>query len=274
MNTRSEVNRLRQLVSKLEARGTHALEHLLDKSGQLQVAQAKDSVHEWHKKLERVKQAAIQSLQERLALEKQLTSIQIDIDKLQAALRDLEQKRASALTSISDSSLSDDEDAIVDVIRRTKDHIASNVTDASKQLTALQSLADSLHSANQWLSNLQNDYATLSGDQISATTDLSGLTDMWDQQYRELDRLLQCLSATGESHKTNAKQAMEPLVSQVVGRQYDTTALVMVARRELADFQTELGRLQRQLEAELNQVCDVTIILMKLLVQLDALFSI
>ncbi|KAF5397753.1 hypothetical protein PHET_09066 [Paragonimus heterotremus] len=130
----------------------------------------------------------------------------------------------------------------------------SNVTDASKQLTALQSLADCLHSANQWLSNLQNDYAILSGDQISATTDLSGLTDIWDQQYRDLDRLLQCLSVTGESHKTNTRQAMEPLVSQVVGRQYDTTALVMVARRELADFQTELGRLQRQLEAELNEV--------------------
>ncbi|KAA3680286.1 uncharacterized protein DEA37_0014850 [Paragonimus westermani] len=162
--------------------------------------------------------------------------------------------------SLNDASSSPSKDCIqrhVALHKQWVEQCQSNATDARKQLTALQSLANCLHSANQWLSTLQNDYSTLSGDHVPPTTDLSGLTDVWDQQYRELDKLLQRLSATGESHKTSTRQAMEPLVSPVVGRQYDTTALVMVARRELADFQTELGRLQRQLEADFNEVCDV-----------------
>ncbi|TGZ63760.1 hypothetical protein CRM22_006737 [Opisthorchis felineus] len=120
---------------------------------------------------------------------------------------------------------------------------AENAKGLLSTLTSARSL---LESSRIWLRGARNahaDFVTMMGETAQTYGDVDG-------QKVFLSDLLVTLAA-GDDKVKEIKQSIQQLASSTAHS--NTAAAVMVARRELSDFQTELAKFQRLVESQLKE---------------------
>lgn len=124
------------------------------------------------------------------------------------------------------------------------------LTEADAQYGCLEELQSGLAEANHWLTQIEKTYWQM---RRTSKQPNSGDVHGTMQSYQHsLSQLIGEQAQTGELYTARCKEAIQQLIE--VTQRHNTTALVMVARRELSQFQASLGKLQRQIETEQKDV--------------------
>ncbi|CAH8593189.1 unnamed protein product [Dicrocoelium dendriticum] len=144
--------------------------------------------------------------------------------------------------------VSDEGLSLAKKFRAIEENVKQGLADAKRQLDDLEELGKTMEGAQEWLDKVQTQYSSL--------PDIPELPDHLDnetgksERCRSLEQLLEELSS-GDLHVKTIKHVIDHISE--ARTKYDMTTPIMVARRELSVYQTDLGRLQRKIEAELKE---------------------
>ncbi|CAL8077575.1 unnamed protein product [Calicophoron daubneyi] len=118
------------------------------------------------------------------------------------------------------------------------------VNEGESQMKSLQTFSVNLEDAKNWLASARRTLTSIN-QKDDGVHDPDSFRSKLQMRQKQLEELRTNLS-TGGDHVEGCKKEIQRLIE--AGARQNTTAVVMVARKELSDFQNELEKLQREVE--------------------------
>ncbi|CAH8597704.1 unnamed protein product [Schistosoma turkestanicum] len=145
---------------------------------------------------------------------------------------------------------------MVGVLHKRMEHLETNIkkiyNEAEEQLKRLQSFSTQMESTRKWLNKRCNERIEKLNSLAQNEANLTNLMDKLESKQKYLANFTILLNKESETYLTQCQNEIQHLIDS--SGHYDTTAIVMLARRELSNFQLELNNIQGENDKELKEI--------------------
>uniref|UniRef100_A0A5K4F4A1 Calponin-homology (CH) domain-containing protein n=1 Tax=Schistosoma mansoni TaxID=6183 RepID=A0A5K4F4A1_SCHMA len=123
---------------------------------------------------------------------------------------------------------------------------------AEGQLRKLNSFSSQIGSSRKWLQKCCNEHTDKLNDLIKSDLDHTDSLDQLEAKHKCLTEFASILNKEGEAHLIKCQEEIQHILDS--DECYDTTVIIMLTRRELSNFQSELNIISRENDKELKEI--------------------
>ncbi|XP_018655682.1 spectrin-like nuclear envelope protein [Schistosoma mansoni] len=174
------------------------------------------------------------------SIDETFTTLKQQMDEIQIALKDLKYA-----TSSSGGIRKED---LLNLLENLKK--IYNI--AEGQLRKLNSFSSQIGSSRKWLQKCCNEHTDKLNDLIKSDLDHTDSLDQLEAKHKCLTEFASILNKEGEAHLIKCQEEIQHILDS--DECYDTTVIIMLTRRELSNFQSELNIISRENDKELKEI--------------------